>query len=328
MGGGQLISVVFSFRNEEDNLPEMIRRLRLMADGRSERFEFVFVNDCSTDRSLDILTAARAEDERVKVLNMARRAGPSEGALAGLAAAGGDAVVYMDCDLQDPPELIPVLMEKWRNGADVVHTHRTQRLGEPQLRMWLTRKAYELINWTSRGQMPIETGDFKLLDRKVVEQLVSLREWDPYLRGLVVWLGFNQVVVPYERQPRHSGSSKFSGLHRNAVKTMVSGVTSFSFLPVYLTVWAGLGGLGLAALLLLVSLLALMAGGPAGGIALAALAFLLWGSLMAGIGFTGLYVVRAYKDARGRPRWIVKDALGIEPRADVVGQLRPNPAGE
>ncbi|RAU21887.1 glycosyltransferase [Paramagnetospirillum kuznetsovii] len=299
------VSIILSFRNEEDNLPELIRRLALMADGRPEGFEFIFVNDCSTDRSRQILVEARAKDPRVKIITTARRAGPSEGVLAGLAAATGDAMIYMDCDLQDPPELLPTLIEHWRAGHDVVHTRRSVRHGEDPLRMWLTRRAYEVINWTSRGQMPIESGDFKLLSRRAAQHMLSLREHDPYIRGLAVWMGFDQTFVDYERQPRHCGESKFSGLHRNAVKTMVAGVTSFSFLPIYMVNWAGLCGLALSVLLLLIGLFA------GSGWLFASLAFFLWGSLMLAVGATGLYVIRVYKDVRGRPRWIIAEAEGV-----------------
>ena len=305
------VSIILSFRNEQDNLPELIRRLQLLADGRTENFEFIFVNDCSNDRSRELLLEARAKDQRVKLITTARRVGPSEGVLAGLAAATGDAMIYMDCDLQDPPELIPEMLAQWRAGHDVVHTRRSIRHGEDALRMWLTRRAYELINWTSRGQMPIESGDFKLLSRRAAGHMLSLREHDPYIRGLAVWMGFNQVFVDYERQPRHCGESKFSGLHRNAVKTMIAGITSFSFMPVYVVGFAGLGGLALVPVLILAALVALSLGASASGWLIAALAFFFWGSLMAAIGITGLYVIRTYKDARGRPRWLIAEAEGV-----------------
>ena len=305
------VSIILSFRNEQDNLPELIRRLQLLADGRTENFEFIFVNDCSNDRSRELLLEARAKDQRVKLITTARRVGPSEGVLAGLAAATGDAMIYMDCDLQDPPELIPEMLAQWRAGHDVVHTRRSIRHGEDALRMWLTRRAYELINWTSRGQMPIESGDFKLLSRRAAGHMLSLREHDPYIRGLAVWMGFNQVFVDYERQPRHCGESKFSGLHRNAVKTMIAGITSFSFMPVYVVGFAGLGGLALVPVLILAALVAVSLGASASPWLIAALAFFFWGSLMAAIGITGLYVIRTYKDARGRPRWLIAEAEGV-----------------
>ena len=317
-----LVSIILSFRNEQDNLPELIRRLQLLAENRAESFEFIFVNDCSDDQSRALLLEARAKDQRVKLITTARRVGPSEGVLAGLAAATGDAMIYMDCDLQDPPELIPEMLEQWRAGHDVVHTRRSIRHGEDPLRMWLTRRAYELINWTSRGQMPIESGDFKLLSRRAAEHMLSLREHDPYIRGLAVWMGFNQVFVDYERQPRHCGESKFSGLHRNAVKTMIAGVTSFSFLPVYMVGFAGLAGLALVPVLILAALVALSLGASASGWLIAALAFFFWGSLMTAIGITGLYVIRTYKDTRGRPRWLIAEAEGVAVVSDraVMGE--------
>lgn len=315
------VSIILSFRNEDDILSELIRRLQLMADGRAESFEFIFVNDCSDDRSRELLIEGRAKDPRIKFMTTARRSGPSECVLAGLAAAGGDAMIYMDCDLQDPPELIPELLAQWRAGNDVVHTRRSVRHGEDPLRMWLTQRAYKLINWTSRGQMPIESGDFKLLSRRAAEHMLALREHDPYIRGLAVWMGFRQVFVDYERQPRHCGESKFSGLHRNAVKTMVAGVTSFSFLPIYLTGFAGLAGLALVPLLVLAGLAALSLGASASGWLIAALAFFFWGSLMLAVGTIGLYVARAYKDVRGRPRWIIAEAEGVEvvPDRAIIG---------
>jgi len=298
------ISIVFSFRNEEETLPALLERLSAMSKDRPEEFEFIFVNDRSCDRSLEILGVAHAADPRVKVITMARRSGPSECVFAGLAACVGDAAIFMDCDLQDPPELIPTLIEKWKGGAEVVHTMRTQRMGEHWLRLWMTRRAYEVINWTSNGSLPIEAGDFKLVSRRVVDHLLSLTEHDPYLRGLAVWIGFNQTFVPYERHPRHDGDSKFSGLHRNAVKTMISGVTSFSFTPIYVVGLAGCAGLAMAPLLLL------------GGAFAAAAILALWGGLMAALGLVGLYVARVYKEVRGRPRWIIADCLGIEGKPD------------
>ncbi|OAN46741.1 hypothetical protein A6A04_06490 [Paramagnetospirillum marisnigri] len=307
-----LVSIILSFRNEEDNLPELIRRLTLMADSQPEGYEFIFVNDCSCDRSREILVEARAKDPRVKFLTTARRAGPSEGVLAGLAAATGDALIYMDCDLQDPPELLPTLLAHWRDGCDVVHTRRIARHGEDPVRMWLTRRAYQIINWTSRGQMPIESGDFKLLSRRAAQHLLSLREHDPYIRGLAVWLGFKQAFVDYERQARHCGESKFTGLHRNAFKATVAGITSFSFLPIYLTLCAGLAGSALVPVLLLAALVAWGLGGGVSGWLIAALAFFLWGSVMTALGAVGLYIVRIYKEVRGRPRWIVAEAEGLD----------------
>ena len=159
-------------------------------------YELLFVNDASTDDSLAILLNERDRNARVKILNMSRRFGVAEGVLAGMSAATGDAVVYMDADLQDPPEVIPSLVDRWRQGAEVVHTVRTRRKGESPLKMKATRLAYRIIQLGSAIELPIDAGDFKLLSRAAVDHLLQVRESDPYLRGLVVWLGFTQVFVP------------------------------------------------------------------------------------------------------------------------------------
>ena len=229
-----LVSVVLSFRNEAENIPTLVSRLDTMFTGQNVDYELLFVNDASTDASLAILLAERERNPRVKILNMSRRFGVAEGVLAGMSAATGDAVVYMDSDLQDPPEVIPSLVARWRQGADVVHTVRTRRKGESALKMMATRIAYRIIQLGSAIELPVDAGDFKLLSRAAVDHLLQVRESDPYLRGLVVWLGFNQVFVPYERDARHAGSTHFPFLSKNPWKTFIIGMTSFSFLPVYL----------------------------------------------------------------------------------------------
>ena len=191
-----LVSVVFSFRNEADNIPTLVGRLEKMFAGQDVDYEVIFVNDASTDASLSLLVAERQRNPRITIVNMSRRFGVAEGVIAGMATSHGDAVVYMDADLQDPPEVIPALIDRWRQGADVVHTVRTRRHGENALKMAATRVAYRLIQLGSSIELPVDAGDFKLLSRPAVDHLLRLRESDPYLRGLVVWLGFNQVLHP------------------------------------------------------------------------------------------------------------------------------------
>jgi polyisoprenyl-phosphate glycosyltransferase len=210
-----LVSVVLSFRNEAENIPTLISRLAAVFVSCDAEYELLFVNDASTDQSMSVLMAERERNARVKILNLSRRFGVAEGVMAGMAWAGGDAVIYMDVDLQDPPELIPLLLERWRGGADVVHTVRTNRRGESALRVKATRLAYRLIQYGSTIDLPVDAGDFKLLSRRAVNHLLGLRESDPYLRGLVAWLGFNQVVVPYERAARHAGETRFPFFSRN-----------------------------------------------------------------------------------------------------------------
>ena len=307
-----LISVVLSFRNEADNIPALIARLESMFAGQDGEHELVFVNDASTDRSLDVLLKERERNPRVKILNMSRRFGVAEGVLAGMTAASGDAVVYMDADLQDPPEVVPMLLARWRGGADVVHTIRTRRHGERALKMWATRLAYRAIQHSSTLTLPVDAGDFKLLSRKAVNHLLSLGESDPYLRGLVVWLGFNQAFVPYEREKRHAGTTQFPFFSRNPWKTFVLGVTSFSFMPIYLIVALAAAGL-VASVLLLIAALTLMTFGSevAGRTALIAMLAFGWSTIMGAIGAVGIYLIRIYKDVRGRPAYIVESTIGL-----------------
>ena len=295
-----LISVVLSFRNEADNIPTLIARLDKMFAGESLDYEILFVNDASTDKSLALLLAERERNPRVKVVNMSRRFGVAEGVLAGMATSRGDAVVYMDADLQDPPEVIPRMLERWRQGADVVHTVRTRRHGEHPLKMAATRLAYRLIQFGSSIELPVDAGDFKLLSRAAVDHLLRLRESDPYLRGLVVWLGFNQVCIPYERDSRHAGSTHFPFFSRNPWKTFTTGLTSFSFMPIYVCFALAACGLVVAALLAL-------AGSPF----FAAITFF-WATTIGAIAVVGTYLIRVYKDVRGRPPYIIESVIGNE----------------
>ena len=307
-----LISVVFSFRNEETNIPVAVARTRDAIKAAGCAYELIFVDDDSVDGSAKVLEQLHAEDPCVKVVTMSRRFGVSECVLAGMEAARGDAVVYLDCDLQDPPELIPRMIERWKEGADVVHTVRSRRLGENSAKMWLTRQAYRLIQWASTIHLPINAGDFKLLSRRAVEHLLALPESDPYLRGLVSWIGFPQAFVTYERQPRLGGETHFPLFSRNPWKTAINGFISFSFTPLYAILLCGLAGLAIGFPVLLGSVLVWMAGVASGAWIIGALALLAWASLMTAIGLTSLYVVRIHKDVRGRPRYIVRSSLGID----------------
>jgi dolichol-phosphate mannosyltransferase len=308
------VSVVFSFRNERENIPTLIRRLDAMFAALPVDYELLFVNDASTDGSLDVLLGERDRNPRVKILNMSRRFGVAECMRAGMAAASGDAVVYMDADLQDPPEVIPQLIDRWQAGADVVHTVRTRRHGESALKMRLTRVAYRLIQSGSSIELPVDAGDFKLLSRAAVNHLIALRESDPYIRGLVVWLGFTQAFVPYERDARHAGRTHFPFFSRNPWKTFAMGLTSFSFLPIYLCV--ALAGAGVAFAVAL-AIWAIVSSSPLIG-AMALLAFF-WATTVGAIAAVGIYVVRVYKDVRGRPQYIVASSVGLPSPAGVTG---------
>ena len=307
-----LVSVVLSFRNEAENIPTLIARLAEMFANQPVDYELVFVNDASTDSSLAILVRERERNPRVKVINLSRRFGVVEGVRAGMATARGDAVVYMDADLQDPPELIPALLERWRAGAAVVHTVRTRRHGESRLKMWLTRVAYRLIRTGSTIDLPVDAGDFKLVSRAAVDHVLAMREADPYMRGLVVWIGFTQALVPYERDARHGGRTHFPFFSRNPWKTFALGLTSFSFMPVYACVALSVAGLLAAGVLLGFAVAFRAVGSPfAAQTAFLGLITFFWATLLGAVSVLGIYLVRVYKDVRGRPQFIIESTIGL-----------------
>jgi glycosyltransferase involved in cell wall biosynthesis len=238
--------VVLSFRNEAETIPTLIARLDSALSGENVAYELIFVNDASSDQSLPILLSERERNPRIKIVNMSRRFGVAECVMAGLSVTSGDAVIYMDADLQDPPEVIPALLARWRAGADVVHTVRTHRHGENALKMLATRVGYRLIRLTSTIELAVDAGDFKLLTREAVDHLLRVTESDPYMRGLVSWLGFNQVFVPYEREARHAGRTHFPFLSRGPWKAFLTGLTSFSFAPVYGVAFIAAAGIAIA----------------------------------------------------------------------------------
>jgi polyisoprenyl-phosphate glycosyltransferase len=304
-----LVSVVFSFRNEAETIPTLIARVDAALAAETIDYELIFVNDASTDASLAILKAERDRNPRVKVVNMSRRFGVAECLLAGLSYATGDAVIYMDTDLQDPPETIPAMLARWRAGADVVHTVRTRRRGENPLKMFSTRLAYRLIRFASAIDLVVDAGDFKLLSRGAVDHLLRLRETDPYTRGLVAWLGFNQVFISYERDPRHAGKTHFPFLSRGPWKAFLLGLTSFSFTPIYaVAVLAVVGVLAATAL----SVAALNGSASATTALAVAVGVMLWALTVASTAIVGLYVIRIYKDVRGRPPFIVQSTIGLQ----------------
>ena len=312
-----LISVVFSFRNERQNIPTLIARLDAVFSRTAADYELLFVNDASDDGSLDALVDERSRNPRVKVINMSRRFGVSECARAGMSASSGDATIIMDADLQDPPEVIPQLLEKWRAGADVVHTVRTRRHGESALKMMMTRLAYRIIHLGSSIELPVDAGDFKLLSRPALNHLLALTESDPYIRGLVVWIGFQQAFVPYERDARHAGKTHFPFFSRNPWKTFAMGLTSFSFMPIFAVIALALGASGVTVVLVLYVLLRqLLFGDVSTALVLAAIGAFFWTTTLVAVAAVGIYVIRIYKDIRNRPQYIVASTLGVSMPAE------------
>jgi dolichol-phosphate mannosyltransferase len=303
-----LLSIVFSFRNEEENLRELVQRTQAVLDRLSGvKAEFIFVNDDSTDGSIEVLVDLQ-KTFPITIITMSRRFGVTPCVLAGFAESKGDAVVYMDADLQDPPEVIPEMVERFRSGADVVHTTRTHREGEGVLKMWVTRKAYRIINYFSDIYLPEDTGDFKLLSRKVVDEILRLKEYDPYMRGLSVWVGYRQDFVYYRREPRWKGKTKFPLLSKGPVSEFTRGLTAFSAAPLYLALFFGAVTSVLAFGLILYAVVTKLTGSAVPGVSgvLIAVAFFS-GIILLTNGVLGIYVARIYYQVKGRPRYIIKD---------------------
>lgn len=313
------ISVVFSFWNEEENIPELLLRTRqafvnLLDQGEVRGYELVFVNDASTDRSEALLKEAARDHDDIRIINMSRNFGLAPCIMAGFAHAVGDAVIYLDADLQDPPELIPTLVRTWRSkNVDVVHTVRERRDGESVLKLFLTWIGYRTLRFCYSIDLPVEAGDYKLLSRRVVDQLVELREKKPFIRGLVRWVGYKQTSIAYRRAPRHAGDTHFPVLGARVILNFIeSALLSFSELPL-----RAIGGAGLLLCLLgstacLSLLFSSLVGdrSPKGWEVVLSVGVLIGGIQLVGMGILALYLGTIYQEVKQRPNYIVKDTFG------------------
>jgi len=310
----KLLSLVFSFRNEEENLKELLARLKSTLEKLSGwTFEYVFVNDDSSDNSEKMLIDFQ-KTYPIKIVNLSRRFGIASGILAGFEMAKGDALIYMDSDLQDPPEIIPKMIEKFENGAEVVHTKRTKRLGEGRLKMLVTNLAYKLINMTANISLPIDAGDFKLLSRRAVNHINNLKEFNPYVRGLTVWIGFKQEFVEYVREGRAAGKTKYTSIILGGpASEFIRGITGYSTGPLFIGIFIGLFSIIFSLLLTIYAFYTKYFGNAAFGVPgiLIAISFFS-GIILATLGIIGIYIAKIYEQIQKRPRYIIKDI--IEPK--------------
>ena len=304
----KLLSVVFSFRNEEGNIEELVKRIsQSLEKVENWNYELIFVNDDSTDSSEKILLDLQKKFP-IKIINMSRRFGIDPCVLAGFRNAEGDAIIYLHTDLQDPPEIIPELIKKHEEGCDVVHTIRTKRKGESKFRMFVTKIAYNIINILSDINLPVQAGDYKLVSRKALNEILKQKEYRPYVRGLSVWVGFKQGFVNYEREPRGSGISKMPLLSAGPVTDFINGVTSYSLKPLYIGIFFGFFSILVSisiiiyALFLKFSNLAV----PGSTSIIIAISFFS-GILLFTIGIIGIYLARIFEQTKGRDQYVIKD---------------------
>ena len=303
-----LVSVVAPMLNEEGTARAFCERVRSALDGLP--WELVVVDDGSSDETPAILAEMAAQDERVKVVTLSRNFGHQTAITAGLDHAGGDAVVMIDSDLQDPPELIATMIEHWRAGSDVVYATRTDREGESRFKLTTARWFYNIMGRVSDVPLAANSGDFRLLDRRALDALLTMRERNRYLRGMTSWVGFTQTALPYARDARHAGTTKYS--FRKMVHFALDAIASFSNVPLQLATVAGFVCAILAFLAVPVAIAFRVFGQFIPGITTTVVAVLLLGGfqLMA-IGLIGEYVGRIYDEVKRRPLYIVRERTNV-----------------
>jgi dolichol-phosphate mannosyltransferase len=305
--------------NEEEIIGLFYERTRTVLDGLDQfAWEIVFVDDGSSDRSYAKLAAMAAADPNVKVLKFSRNFGHQIAITAGVDEARGDCVVVIDSDLQDPPEVIPSMVEQWRQGYDVIYGVRSDRDGETAMKLMTASMFYRLLGRITNVQIPANVGDFRLMSRRVVDQLKLLREKDRFVRGLVSWVGFNQTGVAYRREARQAGTTKYP--LRKMMKFAFDGITSFSTAPLKLAMWTGYLA-ALAAVLYLISVFVQRALGiTVEGWATIMVAMLFLGSVqLICLGIIGEYLGRIFNEVKPRPMYVVQERLGMdEPRRAVT----------
>lgn len=304
-------SLVVPIWNEELVIPELYKRVVNTMESTGESWELICVNDGSRDRSLEMLLALRDSDPRVKVIDFSRNFGHQVAITAGADFADGDAVVVMDADLQDPPDVVLRMIEKWREGYEVVYAQRSKREGETFFKLWTASAFYRLLRRITDINIPVDTGDFRLMDRRVVLVMRKLREKHRFMRGLSSWVGFKQTGVEYERAERFAGETKYP--LRKMLRLAIAAITSFSFLPLQLATYVGFILAGISLLGILVTIILRLSGVTAfAGQATTLVAVLFLGGIqLIFLGIIGEYIGRIYDEAKDRPLYIVSHAYGF-----------------
>ena len=309
-----LLSVVVPVYNEEQTLPRFLATIRPVLASVTEDYEILFVADPCTDGTIEVIRAEHERDPRIKLLLFSRRFGQPAATIGGMTYARGQAIVVIDCDLQDPPGLIPEMVRLWRAGNKVVIPQRTSREGETLIKRVISYVGYWVINRIAIVPIPPNTGDFRLLDRRVVEEIVKLPESHGFLRGLTSVVGFKTVLVPFNRDARAAGAGKYNRL-TGSLKIGFNGIVAFSDSLLRLMVVAGIAMAGLA--LVAIPVVAVMKAygwySFAQGLATMCILMLFLGGIqLCGMGLLGAYLGRTYEETKRRPKFIVDESLGFE----------------
>lgn len=303
-----VISIIAPIFNESGNIPELYRRVSETMNASGDDWELLFIDDGSTDGSTDMIRRLAQDDSHVRPVIFARNFGHQIAVTAGLDYSRGDAVIIIDSDLQDPPEVIPDLIAKWREGFEVVYAVRAEREGETWFKLFTAKLFYRLIYKITDVDLPLDTGDFRLLDRQVVNVLNQMREHHRFLRGMSVWVGFRQVGVPYKRAARYAGETKYP--LRKMARFASDAITSFSYFPLQLATYIGFLSAGISILAIPVVIILRLTGSQAFiGQATTLISVLFLGGVqLISLGILGEYIGRLFQEAKGRPLYIVREA--------------------
>jgi dolichol-phosphate mannosyltransferase len=305
-------TIIIPVYNEEAVINESYRRLTRVMESVDEAYELLFINDGSEDRTVELIEALAEKDGCVKLLDFSRNFGHQIAITAGMDYARGDAIVIIDADLQDPPELIPQMIEKWKEGYEVVYAKRSQRKGESLFKKWTAALFYRLMGAMAEVKIPLDTGDFRLMDRKVCDAMQGIREKNRFVRGLVSWVGFRQIAIEYVREERYAGETKYP--LKKMLRFSIDGITSFSYKPLKLATYFGFVVSLVSFAYLVVSLgeKVFSTSADAGWSSLIACLMLLNGVILILVGILGEYVGRIYDETKNRPLYILRNKQKIE----------------
>ena len=308
-----LLSIVVPVFREEKNIPEFLRRIRPILGEITQDYEIIFSMDPSPDRTEDVVLAERAQDDRIKLLKFSRRFGQPMATLAGMDYSRGDAVIVMDVDLQDPPELIHEMIKKWREGYDVVLPQRRARTGEPWIKKLVASSGYKVINKIADVKIPPNTGDFRLMTRRVILEVVKLKESHGFLRGMVAVVGFKQCLIPFDRPARFAGETNYNRFF-GSLRIGFNGIFCFSTYALTLSTQLGFVT-AMASFLIAMAYLVMKLAGfpfPIGNPTMVILILFMGGIQLISVGILGEYIGRIYEEVRSRPKFIVDRAKGFK----------------
>jgi dolichol-phosphate mannosyltransferase len=310
-------SIVVPVYNEEAVIHETYRRLKTVMDSVGERYELLFINDGSRDETANILKMYSDKDQSVKLIDFSRNFGHQIAITAGMDYAAGEAVVVIDADLQDPPELIIEMINKWKEGYDVVYAKRIERKGETVFKKATATIFYRLLHAFSDFDIPVDTGDFRLIDRKVCDEMKKIHEKNRFVRGLVSWVGYRQTAIEYVRDERLAGETKYP--LKKMLKLSIDGMTSFSYKPLKLSSYAGglFSSAGFLYMFFVLYLKLFTHRTVTGWASIIIIQLLFSGIVLLMLGIIGEYIGRIYDETKDRPLYLVRECYGIEPRKAV-----------